>query len=80
MNALLKPIESRCIERPQYDNVHLNHVCLWAAANKHALHAYYRALGKALADDEDNQLTGFAKAQAFCAWVQCQHDRETGRF
>lgn len=80
MNAVLKPIENRCVERPVFDNTHLNRVCLWVRENNAALHAYYRALGKALADDADNNLTGFAKAQTFCAWVQCQHDRESGRF
>lgn len=80
MNALLKPIEARCIEPCQYDNTRVRHVCLWVNDNEAALRARYAALGKALGDDSEDGLTAFAKAQAFCAWVQCEHDKQTGRF
>jgi hypothetical protein len=82
VNAQLKlsPIEARCIERPAYQNENVRHVCLWVRDNHDALHAYYSALGKALADEGDDNLTGFAKAQAFAAWAQCQHDIASGRF
>jgi hypothetical protein len=80
MVAVLKPIESRAIERPKFDNTQIKHVCLWVRDNQKALQGYYAELGKTLPADEDNNLTGFAKAQAFAAWVQCQHDRESGRF
>jgi hypothetical protein len=80
MVAVLKPIEARCIVRPAYNNANVRHVCLWVRDNHDALHGYYNALGKALADEDDYNLTGFAKAQAFAAWCQCQHDHATGRF
>lgn len=80
MVAVLKPIEARAITRPTYDNKNVEHVCLWVRDNRPALLEYYKALGKSLPVDEDNNLTAFAKAQAFCAFCQCEHDRETGRF
>jgi hypothetical protein len=80
VNALLKPIENRCIERPHYDNTNVKQVCLWVRDNFKALQSYYAALGRALPHDEDKFGTAHARAQAFSAWIQCQHDRETGRF
>jgi len=80
MVAVLQPIQTRAIERPTYDNTHVEHVCIWVRDNRAALLDYYKTLGRALPADEDNNLTAFAKAQAFCAFCQCQHDRETGRF
>jgi hypothetical protein len=78
--AVLKPIETRCLERPAYDNTNIKHVCLWVRDNATALRGYYADLGKALGEDTDDGLTAFAKAQAFGAWVQCQHDIASGRF
>lgn len=79
MNAQLKYVP-RAIERPTFNNERVKHVCLWVADNLPALRAYYADLGKALPEDHESYLTAFAKAQAFTAWVQCQHDRESGRF
>jgi hypothetical protein len=80
MNAVLKPITNRCIERPTFDNTNIRHVCLWVRDNSARLYGYYNELGRTLPKDEDDNLTGFAKAQAFAAWCQDQHDRESGRF
>jgi hypothetical protein len=79
VNALLKPIP-RAIERPTYDNTNVKHVCLWVRDNLKALQSYYGELGRALPAGHEDNLTAFAKAQAFSAFAQCQHDRESGRF
>lgn len=79
MVAVLNPIETRAVVRPEYDNTNVKHVCLWARDNDAKLKAYYAELGKTLPANEEDGLTAFAKAQAFCAWIQCQHDRESGR-
>jgi hypothetical protein len=79
VNAQLKYVP-RAIERPQFDNTNVTHVCLWVRDNFKALQSYYEALGRALPEDQEDGLTAFSKAQAFSAFAQCQHDRETGRF
>ena len=65
MNAQLKPITARAIERPTYDNEFLGYADDWFFANSAALIAWWNAGEK---DDRD-----------FDSFVRSQHDIELQR-
>lgn len=77
MVAVLK---QRPIGRPRYDNTRVERFGPWSRDNYEALKSYYVELGRALPDDEDGHLEGFAKAQRFLGFCQVQWDRERGVF
>ncbi len=79
MNALLKPIEARAIERPTFNNDNLGSVSKWTHDNYQALRDCYKALGKALPSLADDNADGWRHAQGFCSWIACQWDREIYR-
>jgi hypothetical protein len=75
VNARLKPIESRCITRPDWDNTHVREAGRWVSDNHMALVGYYRELGKAMPDDErGDHLLQTARAQRFLSFCHCQWD------
>lgn len=82
MSALLETgalqILARPIAPPRYDNTRLATAGLWIRDNYEALKHRYIELGRALPDDEDGSLEGFAKAQRFLSFCLCQWDRARG--
>lgn len=74
MNALLKPIESRCIERPEWDNTHVRSIGSWLTTNLKALRAYYADLGGKLPQDADGPMLAQGRADKFMAFVHVQWD------
>jgi hypothetical protein len=79
MNAMLKPIESRCLTRPKYDNTSIEWFGRWLEANRAALRDYYTAQGGKLAKPEDDNLLAFSRTGTFLTWCQVQRDIELGR-
>lgn len=76
MNAQLKPITARAIERPTYENRNLDKGALWVRDNDATLREYYTALGRTLPQGSDDRLLEFSRAQNFIAFAQCQWDGE----
>lgn len=75
MNAQLCPVPL-AVERPRYDNANAARGGIWIKDNYDRLHGYYVALGGRLPKAEDDNITGFARAQKFMSFCACQWDRE----
>jgi hypothetical protein len=80
MNAVLKPIEKRCLTRPKYDNTHIDVPGSWIGDNNTALREYYTAQGGKLEKPEDDHLLAFSRSQKFLSFCLVQRDIEMGRF
>lgn len=72
MNALLKPIETRCVEIPVYDNTSLVWRSAWIHDNYEKLWSYWRSLDGA---DTDEDWDGFTWVQ----WDREMTKRENNR-
>jgi hypothetical protein len=74
VNALLKPIETRCAERPEWDNTNVRFIGSWINANLAKLKGYYTAIGGRLAQDSDPPLVAQGRSDKFMAFVRVQWD------
>ena len=79
MNAVLK-IDPVAVIPPKYDNTRTASFGQWSRDNAVALTDYYLALGRSLPDEDDNNLSGLAKAQRFICFQKVQWDRARGVF
>lgn len=69
MNAVLKPITARAIEKPRYDNRHLSDPLLWLIDNATALDNFWCSLSDTYGRPDLD----------YFRWLACQHDIEVIR-
>lgn len=76
MVAVLKPIDSRAIERPMFSNSALEYFNVWLECNRTALARYYRQRGKTMPQSSGEMLIDTHRSHEFLAFAQRQWEHE----